>query len=407
MSDVIKEVAKKFINNMNNRQDIITAGYPEIIIGSYRVTPTKHFLSLEYEKISIERLLGSVTNPILSQAGNTMNISLVDEVENIERALFNSNGTMTVKLPGGPLYKMFILGVSTTYGPITSISIECVSVGTQPTSEKNSRIFENMLVSDIAKKVIEGNVAWKVKEIEVTEPVKGLNGEEHMTFTQSNQSDYVFLRELAKSAKSAQTKAGDYSVILEDSVDGVLVSFVPKKVKEEKRVIQFSLWDVSNARSGEVIEFSPDLSQMALAIYYSDGAEQKTEEPKEKVQTLESNKTKKSERVGQDTLKVDTDNDYSKKRVESYFERASNVTYGATISLYGIDYSLSLYDVISIYAYRSDGSLHYSSGRYYISKITNKIDMGKCSQELELFRESTMVKEAKKDGQGIRTNEQK
>lgn len=406
MSDTIIEVAKKFINNMSTNKNVVETGYPEIIIGAYYVAPTKHFLNLEYEKISIERLLGQV-NPVLSQAGNTMSISLVDEVENIERALFNGDGTLTVKLPGGPLYEMVVLGVSTTYGPITSINIECVSKGTQPTAEKNSRTFENMLISDIVKQVIEGNKNWKVKEIEVTEPVKGPNGEEHMTFTQSNQSDYVFLKELAKIAKSAQTKTGDYTVILEDTTEGALVSFVPKKVKEEKRVIQFSLWDVSNARSGEVLEFNPDLSQMNLAIYYAHGSELSTEQPKDKVQTLESNKVKKEDRVGQDTLKVDTDNDYNKKRVESYFERASNVVHNATITLYGIDYSLSILDVISIYAYRSDGSLHYSSGRYYISKIVNKIEMGKCTQELELFRESTIIKEAKKDGQSIRTDEQK
>lgn len=380
--------------------DYINVGLPDISIGDYKVDPKSNFISLEYDKYSLDRSNGGN-----SSLGNIFTIQLASNVEDIEEALLkNKEGKIRVKLPGGPSYTLQVTSIVPTYGPITNITIEGCSCGTQVTANRNSRVFKDMTISQIAEEVIRSNPDWELGEIEETEPVKDPCGDENMVFTQNNESDLSFLKNLSKSAKSKRTGVGDYSVIINDDNDKTVVSFKPKNITDEKKVYNFSIWDVSNAKSAKVVEFTPDLSMFNLAVYYGSGADPKVKEPDDKTQTLESNKITKEDRKGQDTLSGDTDLQYNKNRVDGYFERVSNYVNQATIVLHGIDYDIQLHDVISIYAYRSNGKLHYSSGRYYVMGIKNTINMGNMTQELTLFRDSTFNKREDGNGQTIRND---
>ncbi|MGL6066715.1 MAG: hypothetical protein ACRC0R_06525 [Cetobacterium sp.] len=341
----------------------------KILIGSRSVNITNHFDSLTYEILSS------------SEIGNTITVSLYDDTEVIEDMLINSGREFSVMFPGYFPMLFDLTEVTPTYGQITAISFSGVSKGCTR-MDLNTRSYSEVSISEIATDVISQNENWEMGIVEESETFEHPEGGIH-PFTQSGETDLEFLNRLALFAKSKKTGACSYAVTMEDLGTKPIIHFKPENLEDEVDSFTFSLADVSNAKSGRVISYSPDLSIINAAVTFK--TVESEAEAEEVQQSLEPNTPEKE---GEECLIGDS-TEYTKFKTDSLSNRMANLVFQSTLEVWGIDWNVMPQSTISIYAYRNNGMLHYSSGRYYVQKVTNTLQGGVQRQTIECHRTSS------------------
>lgn len=340
-----------------------------ITIGAVSIKVTDHFSSIKY----------NITTD--SVIGNLLEVTLFDDTDYIETLLLLSNREFTVEFPGRTPIRFSLLDVNPTYGQISSITFTGTSVG-GVRADLKTRQFTGKKISEIVTEVIQGNNNWTLGEVEETEELLDSEGE-IQSFTQSNESDLEFIRRLSQFAMSTKTGNFDFKVIVEDTVSKPIISFKPDNIEEEILTLRFSIGDVQNAKDGKVISYSPELSLISNAIIFN--TENTSEVAEEGGQNLEPNTPGKE---GINVL-VGDDNDYTKVRTASLAEATSKIQFSASVELWGVDWKVYPTKVISVYAYRPNGTLHYSSGRYYVQSVDVDITGGAVRQTVNMYRSNS------------------
>jgi len=366
--------------------------------GAYRISGIDHFISIvqEVRVPTNENQLTDFQKLSDGGFGNKYTVSLADQFEDIELAFLRSGGVMWVKMPGSyaVLAKCIITKFEETYGPITGLQIEGVTVGCSQLEARKYRKFVDMKISDIATKIISENKDWRLGTVEPTKDVPNTNvndGKKNREWVQQGQTDMEFLDMLAGEAVSEKTEKGPYVAVVEDDPARPKISFIPAQAKEAIKEWEFSIYDVANARSGEVISWSPDIKNMPAAITYviNEHGAPTAQTPGPSKGALEQADIAPSARRGARTAQG-SDDEETKMKAQNMFNAFSISALSGTLELWGIDYTIKLMDVVRVTAYRPDGMVHYSSGKYWVMKCTNTFNMGKATQTLELRRDTTM-----------------
>ena len=275
------------------------------------------------------------------------------------------------------------------------------------TAAPKSDTYEDMLISDIVKKIATEE-KWEIGNIVETKPVS--DGEHaNKTFTRNNQSGQVFItNDLLPLAKSADTGDGDYQLSFEDTETGSKVNFQPKyhgpslKKNSTKHAYEFA-WG-SGDRNSRVIGFNPEYKGM-VALVKGAGKIDATAVDIIKNQMFtkhydnetDPNRTTLADKsnIDGDTartpigISASSEDEMATIAATMWLTQANNFV-KATLTILG-DPNINPYDLVSMVMLNKDGYAHHTSGAYMITEVTDSISGGKFTTTIQMQRNAMHI----------------
>lgn len=393
-----KNFGQSLLNGLNPfwRENLsyLVSEPPLISINGVKIDNKKHLLSFKYTNKSNR----STNNKYNFYSGGELEINLLDSDGELEYNIITGHSDknyipITIKFSNNGSIDMMCSNITSTYGPLSTLTFVGMGLYIGDIEKQNeAKTFENMKISDIVKQIISEQPNWVEGEVAETLPIPE-NGLENKTFTKTADISYLdFINSLAPLAVSANGNIGNYQVeIFQNMQNKTEVNFRPINPKEEViRIIYFSFRDVNNAKSAQVIEYSPEMKNIVLGAFIP------TFDENGNIKTLpytipdgakyEYNTPSSEENNSFISIKGDPETAYGQNKMSGL--ALANNLYGATanITLWGYDTTIRVGSNILIMAQDGRGNIHYSSGYYKVKEYTVNFEGGKWTQELSLVR---------------------
>lgn len=398
----VKNLGQDLLNRLNPfwRENLsyFVSEPPIITINGVKIENKKHFLSLKYT---------SKTNGYGKSnyfVGGEIEINLLDSDGELEYDIITGRTEnklfvpINIKFPNNYEITMQCSNVSSTYGPLSTLTFNGISLGMSDITVQNeARTFENMKISDIVKQIISENPDWVEGEIAETRPITE-NGLEHKSFTKNADTSYYnFMLGLAPLAVSTNGEIGNYQLDMYPNQNAKTeVHFRPINPKKEPtRIICFSFRDVNNAKSAQVIEYSPEMKNVITGMFIPKLDENGNIKP-EPYEIPDGAKyeyitTKSEETNGFIMIKGDPETAYGQSKLSGLALANNLAGMTANITLWGYDINLRTNTNILILAQDGRGNIHYSSGYYLVREVTVQFENGKWTQELTVYRTGATI----------------
>ena len=273
-------------------------------------------------------------------------------------------------------------------------------------SQIDAKAIYNDTPSDIAAEIARSR-DWQIN-VEPAAPLFNPATGQFRQFVRGNQNDLQFLKAIAKHAHSFRVP-GPYRVRVETNENGrTQLYFAPDGVFDLNQI--FKSYNLGHDNRGEVRDFDVTLNSLGFAAYGGGGLNGITIDPSTREPVTVNVKPDGdigARRLGRQVFAIPGRNinqildpqtqDTAERATRAFYARMAELVNEATLTVDG-DVNIRPQHLINLLVQTPLGQRYFTSGVWRVIKLTNQVQPGDFSTELELVRNA--ADQALLDGTG-------